>query len=111
MGHTVVGLCMYLSVYFSLLALKRATQAKVDICLKMNCKDFGNRALFVRLWFLAWLSMAIWSFSKAKLSTVDYLEADRSEFHYRIASRVDTEKLCKQAMEAISLVFSMRVLY
>ena len=27
--------------------LKRATQAKVDICLKMNCKDFGYKALFV----------------------------------------------------------------
>ena len=28
--------------------------------------------------------MAIW---KAKLFTVDYLEADRLEFHYRIAAR------------------------
>ena len=28
-------------------ALKQATQAKVDICLEMSCKNFGYKALFV----------------------------------------------------------------
>ena len=70
-GHTVVGLCicvcMYLSVCrqdFSSLAenkaLKRATQAKVNICLKMNCKDFGYKALFVSYSVIAYLAMAGW---------------------------------------------------
>ena len=42
----------------------------------------------------------IWSSSKAKLSTVDHLEADRLEFHYcnRIAALVETEKFYKQAI-------------
>ena len=76
-GHTVVCLCicvcmyvyvcMYLSVCrqdFSSLAenqaLKRATQAKVHICLKMNCKDFGYKALFVSYSVIAYLAIAGW---------------------------------------------------
>ena len=49
-GHTVVVLCMYVSIGLSVCrqdfsslaenyALICATQAKVDVCLKMNCKD------------------------------------------------------------------------
>ena len=67
---TVIGLCRYVCMYvcmyicmyvcirlsvcrqdFSSLAenqsLKQATQAKVDICSKMNCKNFHYKALFV----------------------------------------------------------------
>ena len=51
--------------------------------------------------------LAIWTSPKAKLSTVDCLEADR----LLQDSSAGPEKLCKQAMEAISLVFSMHGLY
>ena len=44
---------------------------------------------------------------KAMISTVDYLEADRLEFHYRVAAQVQRNR----AVEAISLVFSMHRLY
>ena len=48
------------------LALKRATQAKVDICLKMNCKNFGYKALFVSYSMIAygvrisWIPLALY---------------------------------------------------
>ena len=50
--------------------------------------------------------LAIWTSPKAKLSTVDCLEADRLEFYYRIAAQVQRSRVSKheQAMEAISLV-------
>ena len=57
-GSRFVYACMYVSVRLSVCrqdfsslaenqALKQATQAKVDICSKMNCKNFGYKALFV----------------------------------------------------------------
>ena len=36
--------------------------------------------------------LAIWTSPKAKLSTVDCLEADRLEFYYRIAAQLGPEK-------------------
>ena len=44
--------------------------------------------------------LAIWTSPKAKLSTVDCLEADRLEFTTGYSS-AGPEKSCKQAMEAI----------
>ena len=41
-----------------------------------------------------WLLLAIWSSSKAKLSTVE-LEADRLEFHYMIAAQVQRNCVSK----------------
>ena len=57
-GSRFVYVCIRLSVCLSVCrqdfsslaenqALKQATQAKVDICSKMNCKNFGYKALFV----------------------------------------------------------------
>ena len=57
-GSQFVYVCMYVCMYpsvcrqdFSSLAenqaMKQAAQAKVDICSKMNCKNFGYKALFV----------------------------------------------------------------
>ena len=43
---------------------------------------------------LPWL--AIWTSPKAKLSTVDCLEADRLEFYYRIAAQVQRNCVSKQ---------------
>ena len=53
------------------------------------------------------IDLAIWSSSKAKLSTVDYLEADRLD---RIAAQVQSNCVSK-LMEAISLMSSMHGLY
>ena len=39
--------------------------------------------------------LAIWTSSKAKLSTVDCLEADRLEFYYRIAAQVQRNRVSK----------------
>ena len=47
--------------------------------------------------------LAIWTSPKAKLSTVDCLEADRFRILLQDSS-AGPEKSCKQAMEAISLV-------
>ena len=39
--------------------------------------------------------LAIWTSPKAKLSTVDCLEADRFEFYYRIAAQVQRNRVSK----------------
>ena len=39
--------------------------------------------------------LAIWTSPKAKLSTVDCLEADRLEFYYRIAAQVQRNCVSK----------------
>ena len=39
--------------------------------------------------------LAIWTSPKAKLSTVDCLEADRVEFYYRIAAQVQRNRVSK----------------
>ena len=39
--------------------------------------------------------LAIWTSPKAKLSTVDCLEADRLEFYYRIAAQVQRNRVSK----------------
>ena len=39
--------------------------------------------------------LAIWTSLKAKLSTVDCLEADRLEFDYRIAAQVQRNRVSK----------------
>ena len=39
--------------------------------------------------------LAIWTSPKAKLSTVDCLEADRLEFYYRIAAQVQRSRVSK----------------
>ena len=39
--------------------------------------------------------VAIWTSPKAKLSTVDCLEADRVEFYYRIAAQVQRNRVSK----------------
>ena len=39
--------------------------------------------------------LAIWASPKAKLSTVDCLEAERLEFYYRIAAQVHRNRLSK----------------
>ena len=39
--------------------------------------------------------LAIWTSPKAKLSTVDCLEADRSEFYFRIAAQVQRNRVSK----------------
>ena len=77
-GHTVVGLCMYgecLSVgrisrrSLKTKRCKRATQAKVEFCSKMNCKDFGYKALFVS-YCVAWFGFVAPAESSAlKLAT------------------------------------------
>ena len=86
--HTVVVSCMYVSIIrlsvcrqdFSSLAeneaVKQATQAKVDICSKMNWKNFGYKALFVSYGVIClpwWLFSAIWTLLKTKLSTAGCL--------------------------------------
>ena len=47
--------------------------------------------------------LAIWTSPKAKLFTIDCLEADRLK-NLLQASSAGPDKSCKQAMEAISLV-------
>ena len=60
--------------------------------------DFLIKALFVSYSVICLLCLpllAIWTSPKAKLSTVDCLEADRLEFYYRIAAQVQRNRVSK----------------
>ena len=75
--------------------LKRATQGKVDICLKMNCKDFGYKALFVSYSVIAYFAIACWDLVvdvKTNLSTAGCLTA--SEFAFTSEQHMTCIRSC-----------------
>ena len=104
-GHIVVGLCICVCMFvciclsvgrISRRSLKSVTQAKVDICLKMNCKDFGYKGLFVSYGVIAYLAIAgdLVSDVKTKLSTAGCLTASEFVFTSEQHGRLVYEAAC-----------------
>ena len=57
--------------------------------------SFSSYGVICLLCMLCLPLLAIWTSSKAKLSTVDCLEADRFKFYYRIAAQVQRNRVSK----------------